>query len=85
MDSILQIFITAGYMLTSLNMTWIDGSSTFMEVNTADSPEEILLKVLPPEGWLLRSYEEYIKPVAADVVTAVSDGHLKRDFSQLKA
>ena len=85
MDAILNIFIAAGYVLSSLSATWIDGTSTFMVVNTSDSPAEVILKVSLPDGWLLRTYEEFTVPqqiVTPDIES--TENPLKRTIATME-
>ena len=61
-DAILKVFTDAGYALNSIEVLWIDGTSTFVTIDASELYEEIKLKVSLPTGWRLRSYEEYINP-----------------------
>ena len=84
MDTILQVFVVGGYELTSLSMSWIDGTSTFMGINTLDTPEEVKTKITVPDGWVVKSYEEFsVPPIATDVVNENGnmENPLKRSFS----
>ena len=84
METILKIFVTGGYELSSLSMSWIDGTSTFMEINTLDTPEEIISKIVVPDGWVFKSYEEFSAPsLAIELVDENEnmENPLKRSFS----
>lgn len=69
-EHIVACCVDAGYALTSLEVLWIDGSSTFVAVNTTDSPAEIVRKCKEnvPEGkgeWVVQTYNEYKNPAPA--------------------
>lgn len=81
MDTILQVFVTSGYELNSLSMSWIDGTSTFMEINTQDSVEEAKRKITLPDGWILNSYQEHAALlIATEKTKEDSQNPLKRSF-----
>ena len=72
-DAILAIFTAAGYQMNQLEVLWIDGTSTFVSVNTPELADEILSKIALPDGWSLRSYERYISDKAVVTMSASLD------------
>jgi hypothetical protein len=58
-EAIVNTFTSAGYPLTSIEVHWIDGESTFVSVNTADGPETIIPSLKFPTDWEIISYEDY--------------------------
>ena len=72
-EHIVDCCVTAGYELTTLEVLWIDGTSTFVAINTTDSAAEIVQKLtanLLPERkeWVVQTYDDYKnpKPVVAE-------------------
>jgi CAF1 family ribonuclease len=59
-DAVLQIFTLAGYEMNQLEVMWIDGSSTFVSIDTAELADEIVSKVSLPTGWVLTTYEQFV-------------------------
>eukprot|EP00596_Hydrurales_sp_CCMP1899_P000518 CAMPEP_0119039126 /NCGR_PEP_ID=MMETSP1177-20130426/8452_1 /TAXON_ID=2985 /ORGANISM="Ochromonas sp, Strain CCMP1899" /LENGTH=545 /DNA_ID=CAMNT_0007002611 /DNA_START=63 /DNA_END=1700 /DNA_ORIENTATION=+ len=58
-ETILGVFTSADYELNKLDVTWIDGTSTFIAVNTSETAEGIINKVTVPQGWEVKTFEEY--------------------------
>jgi hypothetical protein len=44
-DGILKVFTNAGYVLTTLEVLWIDGTSTFVSIDTTDSEVRVGVRV----------------------------------------
>jgi len=65
-EHILACFTDGGVELTSLEVLWIDGTSTFVAVKGADTAEDIIPKLVLPEGntWVVQSYEAFKNPPA---------------------
>lgn len=58
-DAVLQIFTLAGYQMNQLEVMWIDGTSTFVSIDTSETANEIISKISLPTGWVLSTYEEF--------------------------
>ena len=65
-DSVLSVFTAAGYELNTLEVSWIDGTSVFVAVNSTDTAENVLSKVLLPPNWALQTYAQFVTPAPAD-------------------
>jgi hypothetical protein len=73
-DAVLAIFTAAGYELNTLEVSWIDGTSVFVAVNSIDSGEDILSKVILPSDWALQTYAQFSTgAVAVAEVPCVED------------
>jgi hypothetical protein len=70
-DSVLQIFTLAGYQMNQLEVMWIDGSSTFVSIDTIEPADDIISKVSLPTGWMLRTYEQFVNK---DILEQSSEG-----------
>ena len=75
-EHILAVFTESGFELTSLEVLWIDGTSTFVAVKDAGAAEEIIPRLVLPEGnaWVVKTYDAFKNPPAAVAVVAPSDG-----------
>jgi CAF1 family ribonuclease len=66
-DAVLAIFTAAGYELNTLEVSWIDGTSLFVAVNSTESGEDILSKVVLPTDWALQTYAQFTTEAVAEV------------------
>lgn len=72
-DAVLQIFTLAGYQMNQLEVMWIDGTSTFVSINTPEPANEIIPKISLPTGWVLKTYEQFVNK---DVVVESPTGEV---------
>jgi hypothetical protein len=74
-DAIIQLFTSSGFELTTLEVIWIDGQSTFVVVNTTETPESVIAKLRGNVNstWSLKTYEEYKADSAAATAAVASE------------